>query len=455
MSRVESNTTTIGLDHYLRVLMRQWRIVVAMTFIGVVASGAFLLITTDRITATTQVNLSVITTEPFSPQRAASGLLDDATEAAIASSYVVAHRTASALDDGTVASELHDAIEVTISEDGTIARVQATASTRSVAVEHANAVASAYLGYRSDEAEQRRDTIVENLTERVDTLNAQLAEVNESLASTDSVPREAQAASDREQILAELTQILSERTSLRSLVTTGGSVLTDAAQNSVAVAPSRKIAVATGIGGGIVLGVLFAFVRDPRGRRLRSAAEIAHETGSRVLARMHDPLGHPPLSGRDAASLAVVRERVLANLPTANRILVIDDADDRSGTAAELVAAIAETGQRARLADPRGRDVAYRDDASTIVVIACATSDGTAALLAAIRQADAALLVAREGTTTNLTTREVVGEVHQAGVGFLGTIVYPRIRRARRSAASTRRSVREGHSELRVLANVF
>ncbi|MGO1235392.1 hypothetical protein, partial [Microbacterium gubbeenense] len=296
MSRVESNTTTIGLDHYLRVLARQWRVVVAMTFIGVAASGAFLLITTDRITATTQVNLSVITTEPFSPQRAASGLLDKATEAAIASSYVVAQRTAAALDDGTIPSELHDAIEVSISEDGTIARVRATAPTRAVAVERADAVASAYLGYRSDEAEERRDTIVANLTERVDALNTDLAEVNESLASTDSVPREAQAASDREQILAELTQILAERTSLRSLITTGGSVLTDAAQNPVDVAPSRKIAVATGIGGGIVLGIVFAFIRDPRGRRLRSASEIAHATGARVRARMQVPRAHPPRS---------------------------------------------------------------------------------------------------------------------------------------------------------------
>ncbi|MGO1307460.1 MAG: hypothetical protein ACTMIH_08615 [Microbacterium gubbeenense] len=454
MSRVESNTTTIGLDHYLRVLARQWRVVVAMTFIGVAASGAFLLITTDRITATTQVNLSVITTEPFSPQRAASGLLDKATEAAIASSYVVAQRTAAALDDGTIPSELHDAIEVSISEDGTIARVRATAPTRAVAVERADAVASAYLGYRSDEAEERRDTIVANLTERVDALNTDLAEVNESLASTDSVPREAQAASDREQILAELTQILAERTSLRSLITTGGSVLTDAAQNPVDVAPSRKIAVATGIGCGIVLGIVFAFIRDPRGRRLRSASEIAHATGARVLARMQDPLAHPPLSRADAASLAVVRERVIANLPTANRILVIDDADDGSGTAAELVAAIAETGRRARLADPETRDLEYRDDGS-VIVIACPTSDGTAALLAAIRQSDVALLVAREGTTTNVTAREVIGEVRQAGVGFLGTIVYPRIRRAHRSGASGQRAVRERRSELRVLANVF
>lgn len=455
MSRVESTTTTIGLDHYLGVLMRQWRILVAMAFIGVAASGVFLVVTHDRITATTQVNLAIITTDPFSPQRAASGLLDDATEAAIASSYVVAQRTAAALDDGTVASELHDAIEVTISEDGTVARVHATAATRSDAVAYADAVASAYLGYRSDEAEQRRNAIVANLTERVDALNTQLAEVNESLASTDSVPREAQAASDREQILVELTQILSERTSLRSLITTGGNVLTDAAQNAVTVAPSRKIAVATGIGGGIVLGVVLAFVRDTRSRRLRSATEIAHATGSRVLARMTDPLPVPPLSNADAASLAVVRERVIASLPSANRLLVIDDADDGSGTAAELVAAVAGTGRRARLADPGMHETACRDDDGTVIVMACATSDGAADLLAAIRQADAALLVAREGTTTNVTTRDVIDELRQAKVNFLGTIVYPRLRTAHRSAASGRRTVHGRRSDRRVSADVF
>src|SRR5699024_6629837 len=181
-------------DHHFRVLARQWRIIVAFTLLGIVIAGGFLLVTTDRITAMTQVNLSVITTEPFSPQRAASGLLDDATEAAIASSYVVARRTAAKLDDGTTAGALHEAVEVTISEDGTIARVYATAATREDAIAHADAVTSTYLGYRSDEAELRRDTIVENLTERVEALNTDLADVNEALASTDSTHRQAQAA---------------------------------------------------------------------------------------------------------------------------------------------------------------------------------------------------------------------------------------------------------------------
>ncbi|GGD45429.1 hypothetical protein GCM10010915_28390 [Microbacterium faecale] len=454
MSHVES-TTTIGIDHHLRVLARQWRIIVAVTLLGMVVAGGFLLVTTDRITAMTQVNLSVITTEPFSPQRAASGLLDDATEAAIASSYVVARRTASELDDGTTAGALHEAIDVTISEDGTIARVYATAATREDAIAHADAVTSTYLGYRSDEAELRRDAIVANLTERVDALNADLAEVNESLASAGSAHQEAQAASDREQILAELTQILSERTSLSSLVTTGGSVLTSAAQNPVTVAPSRKIAVATGIGGGLALGMLLAFVRDPRDRRLRTAAEIARATGTRVLARMQNPSARPPLSDADAENLAVIRERIIANLPATRRLLVIDDADVACGTAAELVATLAETGKRARLADPGMPDAAHLDGDGVVIVTPYATSDGQAELLAAVRQADAAILVAREGTTTSTTTRAVLDELHHAGVRFLGTVVYRRLRGARRlvTASTGRPVLRHLRPELRVLAD--
>lgn len=452
MSHVES-TTTLDIDQYLRVLGRQWRVIVATVLLGAAIAAGFLLVSTDRVTAMTQVNLSVITTDPFSPQRAASGLLDDATEAAIASSYVVADRAARSLDDGTPAADLHDAVEVTISEDGTIARVYATAATRARAVAHADAVAEAYLEYRNHEADRRRDAIVADLTNRIDALNTDLADVNESLATAKSVSGEAQASSDREQILAELSGLLSGRTSLQSVDTAGGSVLTKAAQSPVEIAPSRAIAVATGLGGGLALGIVLAFARNPFDLRLRSAAEIARATGARVLAHLETPLPRSPLSRGDAARLRIVRERILGGLPVDRRILVIDDADPDGGTAAELVAAIAETGVPARLADIDDQHAPVPDDA--VVIVSYTMAAGEATMLAALRTVDACLLVARAGATSRTTTRIVGDELQRAGVAFLGTIVLPRARAIRPNAAPFPRRVAGARLiEARVLTDV-
>ena len=89
---------TLGFDHYMFVLRRQWRVVVAGAVLGAIAAVGYLVLAPQTVTATTTINLNVITTEPFSAQRAASGLLDDATETAIARSHVVASRASDLLD---------------------------------------------------------------------------------------------------------------------------------------------------------------------------------------------------------------------------------------------------------------------------------------------------------------------------------------------------------------------
>ena len=100
-------------------------------------------------------------------------------------------------------------------------------------------------------------------------------------------------------------------------------------------------------------------------------------------------------------------------------------------------------------------DAAHLDGDGVVIVTPYATSDGQAELLAAVRQADAAILVAREGTTTSTTTRAMLDELHHAGVRFLGTVVYRRLRGARRlvTASTGRPVLRHLRPELRVLAD--
>ena len=422
----EEATTSLGIDTYLRILRRQWRIVAAAAVAGVVIAGACLLLIPSTVTATAQVNLSVITTDPFDPQGPASSLLDDATESAIAGSYVVAERATRILDDGTSADALHDEIEVTISENGTIARISTTASSTEQAITRTDAVTSAYLSYRSDEAERRRDSIVSDLTDRIDGLRSDLAEANQRLADADGGSEQAQAGSDREQILTELGGMLSERTSLQTIDTAGGSVLTSASEAEMVVAPSKKIIAATGVGGGLFLGIVLAFVREPFDRRLRTAAEITRATGTRLIARIEND------DHLDAHSetIRVARERVLSDIaPDASVLAVIDDTDTHIATT--LNDAIATSGRSVTHMDlgttpaQHASEEAQTAPPGHLVVLSHETSSGTADLLSMLRIADAVVLVAREREADRSALAALVDEIRHADLDLLGTIVLP------------------------------
>ncbi len=466
-------TATLGLDHYGRVLLRQWRLLAVAVVLGISGAGGFLLLTPSEVTATTQVNLSVITSEPFSPQRAASGLLDDATESAIAGSYVVAERAADLLGGGVTADDLRGTVEVTISEGGTVAHVSATAQSFADAVARADATAAAYLAYRSSQAQERLELMVSRLSTRIDDLDTELADVNALLAEGPSGAQQAQATGEREQIMVELAGLLSQRNALQSIDTTGGNVLTAAADSPVQTAPSRSLALATGLGAGVFLGVLLAFAREPFDRRLRNTAEVGRAFG-RVLTRLTSPRLAVPLRAPDVDALRVARERLFAEVPDgAATVLVLDDsgADDalaatglatvtaQAGVPVHLVLAETPSTRVAPLHPAEGQEdpaiaaaeevpglsvrvcriealadvrAAHRraEDDDGVTILAVSTADGEAAMLAGIRRATTIVAVLREAASTRTTAAWIRGEAEDAGRPIAGAIVLPRLHRA-------------------------
>lgn len=484
MSDANAPVTSLGLDQYARVLLRQWRWVAACLAVGLAAAAAWLVIQPPRTTVTTQLNLTVITTDPFSPQRAASGLLDDATESVIATSHTVARRAAELLDDGVTATELRRAVEVTVSDGGTVARVSATADDPDDAVARADAVAAAYLEYRSAQARERVDLMLTSLTERIDALNAQLVEANRVLSDEPGPTSHAQATSDREQILVELEGLLAQRNTLQSVDTTAGNVLTAAADNTPEHAPSRSLTLATGGGAGLVLGIVIAFVRNRWDRRLRDASEMQRLLARPVLARLGDPLPAVWPSRANAAPLRVARERMLRELPHDGAVLLIadDTGDGGCAVATSLAVMMAQAGEPVTLVlagladeraddlrgaleldggDPatsravsdlrvwltgtgdgeclgaRGRELARAPRPKGITLLALSTANGEADLLAGIRHADAAVLVLRERASTSTTARWFAEESEASGRSVLGVIAVPPRPRARRGTAIT------------------
>ena len=347
MSGEQEGVASLGIEQYLFVLKRQWRVIVAATVLGALAAAGYLLLAPSTVTATTTINLNVITTEPFSAQRAASGLLDDATETAIARSHVVAIRAADIIGDGATAGEIRAASTVSTSSGAAVVTVDYEASTADEAIAGADAVASAYLAFRSEQAGERISVMVSNLTERIDALNTTLGAVNQTLAGADPGSVEyAQATTQRQQILTELDGLLSERNGLQSVDTTGGIVLSAAKDNTLDYAPARTVTLLTGITGGFVAGVIAAFVRNPFDRRLRNAKEMARVVGAPVFATVDSRAESIPAVGEAADALRVARERLLVDVRPGSVVLVVDAtrATQISPTGVNLAVVTAQSG---------------------------------------------------------------------------------------------------------------
>lgn len=355
----QTNAATLGFENYVFVLKRQWRLLVVATVLGALAAVGYLVIAPQTVTATTTINLNVITTEPFSAQRAASGLLDDATETAIARSHVVASRASELLDGKVSPSEIRSASTVATSSGAAVVTVDYDAPTAAAAVRGADAVASAYLSFRSDQAQERIGVMVSNLNERIDALNTTLGEVNQQLVSADpSSAAYAQATTQRQQIITELDGLLTQRNGLQSVDTTGGIVLSAAEDNELGYAPGRTVTLLTGLAGGLVLGIMAAFAWNPFDRRLRNAKEVARALEAPVFATLDSNREDVPAKGAAADSLRVTRERLLVDIYLGTTVLVIDatHADETSPTAVNLAVVSAQVGHDVQLIIPGGSD---------------------------------------------------------------------------------------------------
>jgi len=400
----QANTATLGFDQYLWVLRRQWRLIALVTLLGVVLSALYSLLVPRTAMATTTVNLNVIMTEPFSSQRPASGLLDSSTEAAIARSHVVAIRAADILGDDVTASQVRDSSEVETGQSETVAKIVYDAPSKDEAVDGSAAVAEAYLEFRSEQAEDRAETIIESLTDQIDGLNKTLNATNKTIAGTEPTSTQhVQALTQQQQILTELDGLLSERNALRSVDTRGGIVLSPAEDNPVHYTPNRKQLILLGGAAGFVLGIVLAFARNPFDRRLRGAREASRILRAPVLAA-------PSGGGADDASdekLRLARERLLTDVGQLDSLAILDTTNDGapSRLTRQLSSWLKRRAPQLQVITPR--------------------ADQRPAVIAALRDADAAVLMFDRHSADTTSTRWFGDEADATGTPVVGIIERP------------------------------
>jgi len=344
------------ITHYANVLRGQWRPVVAGVALGLLAATGVLAFAGASHTATTDLNINVISTDPFNAQRSASGLLDGVTEAQIANSYAVAERAAELLDNATTPEGLRAGADATTVADATIIRISYEATTPGDARAGADALAEAYLSYRADQARQRLSGVTDRIEERLADLRKDLIDANSRSAASEPGTTEAnQAASDRELVTIEIDSLLEEKNALDLIDTSGGSVLSSASENEVTTGLRPLPVLITGLLAGLVLGIIVAFILNAANRRLVSVREVEEATGGSVLG--HFTSRHPtmPPAGDTLAELRTARERIYATLDPESNVVAFFDltgSDHPSDLPVGLALVFAQDGQPTRLVLP-------------------------------------------------------------------------------------------------------
>lgn len=499
----ETTETTLGIDRYVQMLRRQWGFVALLTIVGIVGAIAYLQLAPREYTASTTVNLTVISTEPFAGRSAPSSLLDEQEEQAIARSHVVAALAADTPGLGMDAAEIREASTVSTSSGAAVVTVSFTASSAETAVAGADGVASSYLSYRKERATERITQLVTGLGTRIDDLTGQIAQIDTKLvdAENDAVST-AQLETERSRLIAELDGLLTERNGLQSVDTAPGVVLSSAGSGPVSVSPSGRSTLMTGAAAGLVLGIILAVVRDLRDRRLRDAQEVSRALGAPILSELESDLEEIPAEGEAAGALRVARERMLTEIAEITEaaegalIVVVDasHAEHVSAAALNLAVVTAQSGREVQLMAPedpwrtrtrldavfeQGGEVATMaatggslrffgasDDheesqpdllitTQTDAAIAAA-GEGTltflvltidayhASILAALRRSQSVIVLAREYATTAAEIAWLREEARVTGTPILGAVLEESTRRQARRRRARRRSPRAG-----------
>ena len=482
MPEPAEQSPSLALRHYLTVLRRRWRVVAIVLVLGLLAAAAYLKLVQQQVTATTLVDVNVISTEPFNTARSASDLLDAATEQQIATSSAVAEIAADSISDDATPKEVRSGLTASLAPDGTVMRISYTADDSATAREGADAVADAYLSYRTDRADDRKKGTIGNLDDRLDDLRDELRVANRRLdRSTPGTSQYTQADSDRQLVSIEIDGIVTQISQTEQIDTESGTVLTSATENAVTYQPRTYLVLATGALAGLALGLVVAFVVNTLDRRVRDRYDVEGAGAGQILSRLGARSATVPATGGDLDALRVARERLLAG-PQRRVVALIDRTHGPApcDVPVNLAIALAETARRVEVILPetptdfvaelrRALDLrSLRDDdagetlgarrigglevhlphpdeseieADTtgavrgaigehgdedrFTVLALPPSASAAGRLAAGRVADAVVMVIEDGSTRIDDIAQVVSEAREVGSQVVGVIVVP------------------------------
>jgi capsular polysaccharide biosynthesis protein len=346
---------------YTALLRRRWRIVVALTCVGLVGAFGYIKVTPAAYSATAVVYVAptgAAHNNQVADSKTTSAVNLD-TEAQLVTSGAVAGTAGHLMHSTQTPSQLAKQIAVTVPPNTQVLDVSCTASSGAKAAACANAFAQGYLLNRRSSATSWLNAQINALQDKVNALQQPVATLKTEISALP--PKSSTRFTDLAKLNSDNTQlrVLDNQISAlhgQAADVSRSRILTDASPSTRPDNPKKSLVLPSGFAAGLVLGLIAAFAWDRRDKRIRGAKDAERFLDLPVLFNR-------PNAFRSQASLAPVRSGtgqaftelahgVAAALGEGNRVLLVAGASPGpagSVTAANLAAALARTHSEAVL----------------------------------------------------------------------------------------------------------
>ena len=339
---------------YGALVRRRWLLIIGGVLVGVGLGLAVFAYAPAKYMSTASVIVSATGSDTTVTNGKSTSEINLDTEAQIVKSNVVAGQAADILDNGSTAEQLAKKVSVTVPANTSVLDIAFMAGSAAAAQDGAQAFADAYLENRKTVEENRIDGQVKTLQSKIDDLNKQLRDTSVALDAATTDAAKSYLLTQRNLIVQQIRSSTSALDPLQAQDVVPGAVITKASLPSAPSGLSLTLVLASGLVFGLILGVLAAFIRDRRDRRIHSRQDL-EALGIDVLVGRFD-LSAPEdvLRQRQPGDEALrqCRNALLARLPQhRGSFLVTSVSADHGGAtaAASLAVTLARSGVRTAL----------------------------------------------------------------------------------------------------------
>jgi Mrp family chromosome partitioning ATPase/capsular polysaccharide biosynthesis protein len=349
----EPRPVSADLSHYLGVLRRHWWVLLVATGAGLGAGAGVTHALPKVYESSASVLVQAVGQDTNASGGRTNGTINLDTEAQLVRSGAVANSAAILLKTRTSPVDLAKNVSVEVPANTTVLVITYRSDTAAAAQAGSHAFAEAYLRNREATAQGA-------LNSRIKALNLKLRQLTVGLTAINKKVTAAQVGSSERANLDSLrsnsqNQVNFFSSKLNELTTTtvsAGNVISDARLPDAPSSPNAILDLAGGAMGGLLLGLLLAFLRDKLDRRLRSASDVRDRARIPVLATLDErttPHFDDVLQpyGPGGRVFNRLRNEVLAQLEPGDQVIVVTGATRGPAAtlvAANLAAALARTG---------------------------------------------------------------------------------------------------------------
>ncbi|WP_435589133.1 Wzz/FepE/Etk N-terminal domain-containing protein [Micromonospora chalcea] len=354
----ESDADGLALMAYLGWLRRRWWILLLAAVLGLGGGVALSQIQEARYTSTTSLLVRPLGSGAENNPNAKVNL---DTEAQVVRSLVVAERAKALMKVDTGADQLVKSVTVKVPPNSQILQVAYEANSPEGAQSGSHAFAQAYLDLRKATAQKSLENETNALKQQIADLQKQLSAIAGRIAAAPSnSPERERADADRQLVTNQIGQLYNRLNPLTAAGSDPGEIISDARLPERPSSPNRTLNLASGMGAGLLLGIVLALVLDRLDTRIRRGRDISDRVGLPLLVELPSralSLAVLPATHRASRELGRLRNVLLSAVPEAaqggrGRQLLLCEASSGAAAgfvAANLAASYARTGQQVAL----------------------------------------------------------------------------------------------------------